>query len=141
MKKMGKKAMLSALAITVGAAAQVSAVENAFKDPLFSLKELGTKSVLLAHAEGKCGEGKCGEGKCGGKKATTKAKSAESKCGEGNCGGKSGKKFMSKKFEEYVLSISKNSLIEQKEMLEKEFMEWKGNYEQVDDVTVIGIRI
>ena len=30
---------------------------------------------------------------------------------------------------------------EQKEILEKTFEEWKGNGEQTDDVTVIGIRI
>ena len=84
---LNKKAILSALAITVGAAASTSAAD-------FSLKEINSHSILIAHdGEGKCGEGKCGEGKCGGKKeAATKAKSAEAKCGEGKCGGKKEKK-------------------------------------------------
>ncbi len=56
-------------------------------------------------------------------------------------GGEQGKKYMSKRFEEYISSISDKSLDEQKEMLEKEFMEWKGNIEQVDDVCVIGLRL
>ncbi len=89
-KSFNKKVIMSALAITVGAAASASAVDNAIKDPLFSLKEINSQSILIAHG----GEGKCGEGKCGGKKeeATTKAKSAEAKCGEGKCGGKKGHK-------------------------------------------------
>ncbi len=56
-------------------------------------------------------------------------------------GGPKRKKFMSKRFEEYIPSITHKSLDEQKEILEKEFIDWKGNLEQVDDVTVIGIRI
>ena len=112
MKNLRNKAIMSALALSVGAAASASAMDNSLKDPLFSLKELSTQNVLLAHGEGKCGEGKCGEGKCGEgkcgeKKAAvkakegkcginkikkvftkkTKAKSAEAKCGEGKCGG------------------------------------------------------
>ena len=91
-KGFNKKAIISALAITVGAATSASAVDNAIKDPLFSLKEINNQSIFIAHD----GEAKCGEGKCGGKKeeatATTKAKSAEAKCGEGKCGGKKGHK-------------------------------------------------
>lgn len=83
-KKLGKNAIMSALALSVGAAASTSAVDNAIKDPLFSLKEVNTQTILIAHG----GEGSCGEGKCGSNKATTKAKSSESKCGEGKCGGK-----------------------------------------------------
>jgi hypothetical protein len=30
---------------------------------------------------------------------------------------------------------------EQKQLLEQIFMEWKGNNEQVDDVTLIGVRV
>ena len=79
---LNKKAILSALAITVGAAASTSAAD-------FSLKEINSQSILIAHD----GEGKCGEGKCGGKKeTTTKAKSAEAKCGEDKCGSKKEKK-------------------------------------------------
>ena len=91
MKKFNKKAIFSALAITVGTAASVHAVEGALKDPLFSLKEIGSQQVLIAHdGEAKCGEGKCGEGKCGLKKLKKifkkKKKAGEAKCGEGKCG-------------------------------------------------------
>ena len=111
MRNLGKKAVMSALALSVGAVASAHAVDKVLKDPLFGLKELGSQTVLIAH-EGKCGEGKCGEGKCGEVKATdksksdegkcgvkklkkvfkkdkaTKSKSAEGKCGEGKCGSK-----------------------------------------------------
>ena len=73
MKDFSKKALLSALAFTVSSAAQASPIDNAAKNPLFSLNELGTQQTLIAHG----GEGKCGEGK---------AKTTESKCGEGKCG-------------------------------------------------------
>ncbi len=85
MKNIGKKALMSALAISVGAVASANAVDNALKDPLFGLKEVSSHSILIAHegkcGEGKCGEGKCGEGKCGEKKAVDKAKASEGKCG------------------------------------------------------------
>ena len=111
MKKINKKALVAALAFSVGAAAQASTIDNALSNPLFSLTELNGNAILIAHdAEAKCGEGKCGadkkakvkaksvESKCGAdKKAKVKAKSAESKCGadkkaaeakcgEGKCG-------------------------------------------------------
>ena len=92
-KNIKKRALLSALALSIGAAASAHAIESAIKDPLFSLKEIGNGTVLIAHgAEGKCGEGKCGEGK-----SETKAKSVEAKCGEGKCGVKKIKKFFKKK--------------------------------------------
>ena len=56
-------------------------------------------------------------------------------------GGEKGKKFMSGKFETYLLSITHEALDEQKGLLEKEFLKWKGNYEQVDDVCVFGVRV
>lgn len=97
-KNIKKRALLSALALSIGAAASTHAIESAIKDPLFSLKEIGNGTVLIAHgAEGKCGEGKCGEGKCGEGKSETKAKSVESKCGEGKCGVKKIKKIFKKK--------------------------------------------
>lgn len=56
-------------------------------------------------------------------------------------GGEKGKKYMYKRFRELVLGISNLEFSKQKEQLEKEFKEWKGNIEQVDDVCVIGVRI
>jgi len=56
-------------------------------------------------------------------------------------GGSKGKKFMAKRFEKYISSITLKSLDEQKEMLETEFVEWKGDLAQVDDVCLIGLKI
>jgi len=56
-------------------------------------------------------------------------------------GGPKGKKFMTKRFKELLISISCKSMPEQKQILEQTFKEWKGNIEQVDDVTVLGIRL
>ncbi|MDO9186307.1 MAG: tetratricopeptide repeat protein [Bacteroidia bacterium] len=56
-------------------------------------------------------------------------------------GGPKGKKFMSKQLKELLISISHLPMKEQKERLSDEFSLWKGNLEQVDDVTIIGIRI
>ncbi len=56
-------------------------------------------------------------------------------------GGIRGKKFMSKQLKKILTSIHTLPLEEQENILEKEFLGWKGNLDQVDDVTVIGIRI
>ena len=56
-------------------------------------------------------------------------------------GGDDGKKLMTKKFKEILLSIQHQNLIDQKDHLINVFEKWKGKREQVDDVLVIGIRI
>ena len=56
-------------------------------------------------------------------------------------GGPKGKKFKYKPLNELLLSISNKTLSEQKQELETNFKNWKGDLEQVDDVCVIGIRI
>lgn len=56
-------------------------------------------------------------------------------------GGPRGKKFMYKKLEEKLFSISNFDLNKQKEILANEFNDWKGDLEQLDDVTIIGIKI
>jgi serine phosphatase RsbU (regulator of sigma subunit) len=56
-------------------------------------------------------------------------------------GGPKGKKFKYKQLEEILVAYSKNKLSDQEEILRKKFDTWKGNLEQVDDVTVIGLRI
>ena len=56
-------------------------------------------------------------------------------------GGDSGKKFKYKKLQELLFSISAKPLKEQKELLDQEFENWRGKTEQIDDVTLVGIRI
>ena len=56
-------------------------------------------------------------------------------------GGEKGKKFMLKRFKEMLLANSEMTMKDQKENLESTFEEWKGGYKQIDDVTIIGIRI
>lgn len=56
-------------------------------------------------------------------------------------GGKEGKKFMRKNLWELLSSISEFSGGSQKEKLEDTLKNWSGSYEQVDDITIIGIRV
>lgn len=56
-------------------------------------------------------------------------------------GGEKGKKFMVKRFRELLLTNCNQSMSVQREILEKTFEEWKGDIKQIDDVTVLGIRI
>ena len=56
-------------------------------------------------------------------------------------GGPKGKKFKHKQLEQLLLQISELPLDKQKETLNNKFEEWRGTQEQVDDVTVIGVRI
>jgi serine phosphatase RsbU (regulator of sigma subunit) len=54
-------------------------------------------------------------------------------------GGPKGKKFKYKSLNELLFSISNNSLEKQKQELETNFKNWKGDLEQVDDVLIIGL--
>lgn len=56
-------------------------------------------------------------------------------------GGPKNKKFRYKQLEELLLANNWLPMKTQKDALEKAFMDWKGTWEQVDDVLVIGIRI
>jgi serine phosphatase RsbU (regulator of sigma subunit)/tetratricopeptide (TPR) repeat protein len=56
-------------------------------------------------------------------------------------GGPKDKKFMVKKMRKFVLSISHLPLVEQHEKIKDTFNNWKGDFEQTDDVCVIGIKI
>ncbi len=56
-------------------------------------------------------------------------------------GGTTGKKFMYKKLQELMLSIAHESMQAQQEILNEAFIAWKGSLEQVDDVTIVGVRI
>jgi ligand-binding sensor domain-containing protein/serine phosphatase RsbU (regulator of sigma subunit) len=56
-------------------------------------------------------------------------------------GSADGKKFRSANVKRLLSEIWHLPVHEQKDRLEKEFFEWKGNSEQVDDVTFIGTRV
>ncbi len=56
-------------------------------------------------------------------------------------GGENGKKLMTKKFKEILLSIQHLDMKEQKKYLGNHLEKWKGGHEQVDDVLVIGVGV
>lgn len=56
-------------------------------------------------------------------------------------GGPKGKKYMYKKLKELLIEISDLPMSQQNELIGKNFDQWKGNLEQVDDVTIIGVKI
>ncbi|HEX7414619.1 MAG TPA: SpoIIE family protein phosphatase [Bacteroidia bacterium] len=56
-------------------------------------------------------------------------------------GGDKGKKFMSKNLRELLAANAHLPMQEQKELLDLTFKNWVGNLEQVDDVTLIGVRV
>ena len=56
-------------------------------------------------------------------------------------GGIKGKKFMYKQFRETLLSIKDLSMEDQKSALDQKIETWKGSYEQVDDILIIGVQI
>jgi serine phosphatase RsbU (regulator of sigma subunit) len=56
-------------------------------------------------------------------------------------GGAKGRKFKSKAFKKLLLENADNPMQEQKEILNHTIENWKGDIEQIDDVTVMGIKI
>jgi len=56
-------------------------------------------------------------------------------------GGPLGKKLKYGPFKDLLLSFHNEPFSDQKESLHNAFIEWKGDYDQVDDIMVIGIRI
>ena len=56
-------------------------------------------------------------------------------------GGNEGRKFLFKNFKKLLQEIKSLDMDEQKNILHRTFVEWKGNYEQLDDVMVIGLKI
>jgi serine phosphatase RsbU (regulator of sigma subunit) len=56
-------------------------------------------------------------------------------------GGHKGKKLKSKVFKTLLASISNEPMNRQKTILDEKFIKWKGDFEQIDDVLIIGIRI
>jgi len=56
-------------------------------------------------------------------------------------GGPKGKKFMYKPFKVLLLTNCQKPMLEQKQIIEKTIIEWIDREEQVDDITVLGIKI
>lgn len=56
-------------------------------------------------------------------------------------GGPREKKFKSTEFKQLLLSIQKEDMSKQKELIDHAFCNWMGSLEQIDDVCVIGLRI
>lgn len=54
-------------------------------------------------------------------------------------GGENGHKFRYDQFQKLIISMAPTSMSQQKETIVNTFNEWKGAFEQVDDVLVIGI--
>jgi serine phosphatase RsbU (regulator of sigma subunit)/HAMP domain-containing protein len=55
-------------------------------------------------------------------------------------GGPKGKKFMAARFRDLLVEIQKNSMEEQRDLLNRTIEEWRNREEQVDDILVIGVR-
>ncbi|HEU4719581.1 MAG TPA: SpoIIE family protein phosphatase [Bacteroidia bacterium] len=55
-------------------------------------------------------------------------------------GGVNGKKYMTKRFREFLFSITAKKMQEQESLLDEELERWKAGATQVDDVLVIGVR-
>jgi serine phosphatase RsbU (regulator of sigma subunit) len=55
-------------------------------------------------------------------------------------GGINGKKFLRKNLKKLLLSVQQLSLKDQLKFISRTFEEWKGKYEQTDDILVIGVR-
>ncbi|MBI9067222.1 MAG: SpoIIE family protein phosphatase [Salinivirgaceae bacterium] len=53
-------------------------------------------------------------------------------------GGEMGKKYKSKRYKNLLMQLKDKSLLDQKQGLDAELREWKGNLNQVDDILVMG---
>ena len=56
-------------------------------------------------------------------------------------GGAKGKKFKYKQLKTLLLILSEHNIEEQKRQLNQTFEQWKGEFEQIDDVCIIGVRV
>ena len=56
-------------------------------------------------------------------------------------GGEKGKKYKSAPFKKYLLSINHETMDKQKELIAQNFEKWMGDYEQIDDVCIIGVKV
>ena len=56
-------------------------------------------------------------------------------------GGPKGKKFMYKRFREFLLTLTGKSMDTQRNFLNNTIEQWKGPLEQIDDILVIGVHV
>ena len=56
-------------------------------------------------------------------------------------GGEHLKKFLPKRFRSLLIEINDMRMEERKDILKKRFNDWRGDYQQVDDIIVMGIKI
>ena len=56
-------------------------------------------------------------------------------------GGEKGKKLKTANFKKLLLSIQKESIEKQKQLIDEAFENWRGDLEQLDDVCVIGVKV
>lgn len=56
-------------------------------------------------------------------------------------GGPNNKKFMKKRFKEMLISIAHLPVAEQREILDRTIVEWRGGNDQTDDISVFGVKI
>lgn len=55
--------------------------------------------------------------------------------------GSKNRKFMAKQLKELFVNIAKKTMNDQRELLNSAFEKWRGECEQIDDVTILGIKI
>jgi serine phosphatase RsbU (regulator of sigma subunit) len=56
-------------------------------------------------------------------------------------GGTEGTKYKKAQLKKLLWEIHHRPMAEQKRLIENEFLRWKGHHDQVDDITVVGVRI
>ena len=56
-------------------------------------------------------------------------------------GGDKGKKMKYKPFKDFLIAIHQLKMDEQNQELDEKFEAWKGDFEQVDDICIIGARV
>jgi len=56
-------------------------------------------------------------------------------------GGEKGKKYMKKRFKELLVSIYNKPMKEQQLLFDDELSKWKGTYNQVDDILILGVKM
>ncbi|NOQ23806.1 MAG: SpoIIE family protein phosphatase [Bacteroidales bacterium] len=56
-------------------------------------------------------------------------------------GGEDGQKFKTKNYKKFLLDIHQKPMAEQREILDTRIDEWRGKWEQIDDIIIVGVRV